>query len=105
MIRVLRPWFNNTSKRLVKSPKIYLRDSGLFHRLQLIDTPEHLESHPKLGASREGFAINQFIIKPQASMEKHRRSREDPTETLLSADAFNSPDGEKTKGTSTIRMF
>jgi len=36
MIRVLRPWFNNTSKRLVKRPKIYLNDSGLFHRLQSI---------------------------------------------------------------------
>lgn len=61
MIRVLRPWFNNTSKRLVKSPKIYLRDSGLFHRLQLIDSFEHLQSHPKLGASWEGFALNQLI--------------------------------------------
>ena len=61
MIRVLRPWFNNTTKRLVKSPKIYLNDSGLFHRLQSIDAFSHLESHPKLGASWEGFALNQLI--------------------------------------------
>ena len=62
MVRILQPWFNNTSKRLVKSPKIYLSDSGIFHRLQLIDTPDQLESHPKLGASWEGFVINQVII-------------------------------------------
>ena len=61
MVRLLQPWFNNTSKRLVKSPKIYLSDSGIFHRLQLIDTPAQLESHPKLGASWEGFVINQVI--------------------------------------------
>lgn len=61
MIRVLRPWFNNTSKRLVKRPKIYLNDSGLFHRLQSIDAMTFLESHPKLGASWEGFALNQLI--------------------------------------------
>lgn len=61
MVRVLPPWFNNTSKRLVKSPKVYLADSGVFHRLQLIDSMEQLESHPKLGASWEGFVINQVI--------------------------------------------
>jgi predicted AAA+ superfamily ATPase len=61
MVSVLQPWFNNTSKRLVKSPKVYLSDSGIFHRLQLIDTPAQLESHPKLGASWEGFVINQVL--------------------------------------------
>jgi len=61
MVRVLPPWFNNTSKRLVKSPKVYLSDSGIFHRLQLIDNLAQLESHPKLGASWEGFVINQVI--------------------------------------------
>jgi len=61
MVRVLPPWFNNTSKRLVKSPKVYLSDSGIFHRLQLIETPAQLESHPKLGASWEGFVIDQVI--------------------------------------------
>lgn len=61
MIRVLRPWFMNTSKRLVKSPKIYLNDAGLYHRLQSIDSPGQLQSHPKLGASWEGFALTQLI--------------------------------------------
>ncbi|NLD91056.1 MAG: ATP-binding protein [Fibrobacter sp.] len=59
LVRVLRPWFNNTSKRLVKSPKIYLRDSGVFHSLQSIDTFENLQSHPKLGASWEGYALEE----------------------------------------------
>ena len=61
MIRVLRPWFTHTSKRLVKRPKIYLINSGLFHRLQSVDSYEFLESHPKLDASWEGFALNQLI--------------------------------------------
>ena len=61
MIRVLRPWFLNTSKRLVKRPKIYVNDSGLFHRLQSLESPINLESHPKLGASWEGFALQQLI--------------------------------------------
>lgn len=61
MIRVLRPWFTYTSKRLVRRPKIYLSDSGLFHRLQSFVDQAYLESHPKLGASWEGFAMNQLI--------------------------------------------
>lgn len=57
MIRVLQPWHVNIGKRLVKRPKIYLRDSGLFHSLMSIDTPQQLHSHNKLGASWEGFAL------------------------------------------------
>ena len=59
MVRTLQPWHNNTSKRLVKSPKLYLRDSGVFHALQAISNRPQLESHPKLGASFEGFALEQ----------------------------------------------
>ena len=57
MVRVLQPWHVNIGKRLVKRPKLYLRDSGLFHSLQSIDSPEALQAHPKLGASWEGFAL------------------------------------------------
>ena len=57
MLRVLQPWYVNTGKRLVKRPKIYLKDSGLFHTLMNIDNYEQLVSHPKLGASFEGFAL------------------------------------------------
>ena len=61
MIRLLPPWHANVGKRLVKAPKLYIRDSGLFHALHAIETPVHLESHPKLGASWEGFTMEQAI--------------------------------------------
>ena len=57
MIRILPPWYVNIGKRLVKRPKVYLRDSGIFHSLLSVDTREELNIHPKLGASWEGFAI------------------------------------------------
>lgn len=57
MVRVLQPWHTNIGKRLVKRPKIYLKDSGIFHTLLNIDTYEQLVSHPKLGVSFEGFAL------------------------------------------------
>jgi len=57
MVRVVQPWHANIGKRLVKKPKIYVRDSGIFHHLQSIDTFHALQSHPKLGASWEGFAL------------------------------------------------
>jgi len=57
MIRILQPWYTNIGKRLVKKPKIYLRDSGLFHSLISIDTEKQLLSHNKLGVSWEGFAL------------------------------------------------
>lgn len=61
LVRVLQPWFENTGKRLVKSPKVYVRDSGLLHQLLGLRTFEELEGHPKLGASWEGFAIEQTL--------------------------------------------
>ena len=57
MVRSLQPWSANVKKRQVKSPKIYIRDSGLLHRLLNIATFEALERHPKVGASWEGFVI------------------------------------------------
>ncbi len=61
VIRLLPPWYANVGKRLVKAPKLYVRDSGLLHSLHAIGTPRQLESHPKLGASWEGFAMEQAI--------------------------------------------
>ena len=61
MVRRLLPWHANVGKRLVKSPKIYIRDSGLFHTLQGIRSTEDLTAHPKLGASWEGFALEQIL--------------------------------------------
>lgn len=57
MIRLLQPWHVNLGKRLVKRPKLYLRDSGLFHSLLAIDTVPQLATHHKLGASWEGLAL------------------------------------------------
>ena len=57
LVRTLPPWFEDVGKRLVKAPKIYIRDSGLLHSLLGLTTQSDLESHPKLGASWEGFAL------------------------------------------------
>ncbi len=61
MIRQLQPWFENISKRQVKAPKIYFRDSGILHSLLDIPNHHHLMGHPRLGASWEGFALEQII--------------------------------------------
>jgi predicted AAA+ superfamily ATPase len=58
MVRILQPWSVNIGKRLVKRPKLYLRDSGLFHALVSIETAEQLHASPRLGASWEGFALD-----------------------------------------------
>jgi uncharacterized protein len=61
MIRQLQPWHANIKKRQVKAPKIYLRDSGLLHQLLGIHSQKELLHHPKLGASWEGFVIEQML--------------------------------------------
>jgi predicted AAA+ superfamily ATPase len=63
MIRLLRPWFENMGKRLIRSPKLYIRDSGLLHGLLGIERHDLLLGHPKLGASWEGFALEQILMK------------------------------------------
>jgi len=63
MVRVLTPWHENLKKRQVKTPKIYFRDSGLFHALLAIKNKTDLLNHPKLGASWEGFALEEVIRK------------------------------------------
>ena len=61
MIRVLPPWFENLGKRQVKAPKIYIRDSGILHSLLQLRNLSELQGHPKLGASWEGFALEQTL--------------------------------------------
>jgi predicted AAA+ superfamily ATPase len=61
MVRRVPPWFENMKKRQVKAPKIYIRDSGILHTLLGIRELRDLQSHPKLGASWEGFVIEQLI--------------------------------------------
>lgn len=62
MVRQLQPWHANLRKRQVKAPKVYVRDTGLLHHLLGIDTAKALVSHPKLGASWEGFVIEQILM-------------------------------------------
>ncbi len=61
MVRQLPPWTENVRKRQVKSPKIYLSDSGLLHSILDLKTKRDLEAHPKLGASWEGFLLESII--------------------------------------------
>ena len=68
VVRVLEPWYVNVGKRLVKSPKVYIRDSGLLHALLGIGERRQLEGHPVVGGSWEGFVIEQILAHlPQAS--------------------------------------
>ena len=61
MVRLLQPWHANLLKRQVKAPKIYFRDSGLLHQLLQIPDQDSLLCHPRLGASWEGFVIEQLL--------------------------------------------
>jgi predicted AAA+ superfamily ATPase len=61
MVRQLQPWHANLGKRQVKSPKVYVRDSGLLHQLLGIANEKELVNHPRLGASWEGFVIEQVL--------------------------------------------
>jgi len=61
MVRQLQPWHENLGKRQVKAPKVYVRDSGLLHTLLGIASQRDLEYHPKVGASWEGYAVEETI--------------------------------------------
>jgi predicted AAA+ superfamily ATPase len=61
VVRQLQPWFENISKRQVKSPRIFLADSGMVHGLLGLESSEQIEGHPKVGASWEGFVLEQLL--------------------------------------------
>ena len=61
VVRQLPPWFENLGKRQVRAPKIYIRDSGVLHALLRVESFEALQGHPKLGASWEGFCVEQLV--------------------------------------------
>ena len=61
VVRQLQPWHENIKKRQVKSPKLYLSDSGILHSLLGLNNKADIEAHPKLGASWEGFVISQVL--------------------------------------------
>jgi predicted AAA+ superfamily ATPase len=70
VVRQLPPWHENISKRQVKAPKIYITDSGIAHTLLNIYKMEDLESHPKVGATWEGFVLDQIIRTTGAQIEE-----------------------------------
>lgn len=61
MVRKLQPWSGNVKKRLVKSPKIFIRDSGILHALMNVHDMNSLLAHPKMGSSWEGFVIENIL--------------------------------------------
>ena len=69
MVRQLQPWHENLKKRQVKAPKVYVRDSGLLHALLGLASEREIVSHPKAGASWEGYAIEETLrlIRPEAA--------------------------------------
>src|SRR5205823_14389997 len=69
LVRRLRPFHANTGKRLVKSPKLYVRDSGLTHALLGIEDQNELAGHPVVGASWEGFVIENLLAVAPARTE------------------------------------
>ncbi|MCU0346460.1 MAG: DUF4143 domain-containing protein, partial [Saprospiraceae bacterium] len=71
MTRRLQPWYVNLGKRLVKTPKIYLRDSGMLHTLLRLTTPDAVIGHPSCGASWEGYVIEQIMRTAGPRWEYH----------------------------------
>lgn len=70
VVRQLQPWFENISKRQVRSPKVYVGDSGVLHALLGLTTRQDVVSHPKVGASWEGFVIQQIAHLLRAPAER-----------------------------------
>ncbi len=70
VVRQLLPWYENLQKRQVRSPKVYIADSGLLHGLLGLGTKDDLESHPKVGASWEGFGLAEIMARLGARQEE-----------------------------------
>ena len=70
VVSTLKPWHENISKRQVKSPKVYIRDSGLLHTLLDIESRDDLERHPRCGASWEGYIVQQIVQRLGARPEQ-----------------------------------
>jgi uncharacterized protein len=85
VVRVLAPWHTNAKKRLVKSPKVFIRDAGLLHALLRIPAIEDLRSHPIAGSSWEGFIIEQILgmVPPEWQAHYYRTSAGAEIDLLL----------------------
>jgi uncharacterized protein len=71
VVKRLSPFFNNTGKRLVKAPKVYINDSGILHFLLNLHTERELLNHPALGASWEGYAISQIMYAKEGRLDAY----------------------------------
>ncbi|MBN1363813.1 MAG: ATP-binding protein [Syntrophaceae bacterium] len=92
IVRQLQPYHTNTKKRLIKSPKVYIRDSGLNHALLRIKTFEELTGHPSIGSSWEGFIIEQLVaLLPENSQYYFYRSNAGAEIDFLYFDKQNHP--------------
>jgi uncharacterized protein len=70
VVRQFPPWFGNVGKRQIKAPKVYISDSGVLHTLLNLPTHDDLEGHPKVGASWEGFVVNEIMTRLGARPEE-----------------------------------
>jgi predicted AAA+ superfamily ATPase len=92
MVRQLLPFYANVKKRLIKSPKVYIRDSGLLHTLLHIGVIDDLQGHPSLGSSWEGFVIEQiFSLMPENRETYFYRTNAGAEIDLIILDKKNSP--------------
>jgi uncharacterized protein len=92
MIRQLLPFHANVKKRTIKSPKVYIRDSGLLHTLLRIATLDDLQGHPSLGSSWEGFVIEQILsLSPEGREAYFYRTNAGAEIDLLIFDRKNNP--------------
>jgi predicted AAA+ superfamily ATPase len=83
MIRRLQPWFQNTKKRLVKSPKVYVRDTGILHQLLHIHSYDSLLSNPIVGASWEGYVVEQIAQNISTDLQLYYYRTQDGAECDL----------------------
>jgi predicted AAA+ superfamily ATPase len=91
LVRSLPPWTHNAGKRLVKSPKVYRRDSGILHTLAGLPTMEKLLGHPLCGASWEGYCLEQIIAQlPNGATASHYRTQAGAEVDLV----IEQPDGQ-----------
>ncbi len=90
MLRQLQPWEGNVAKRLIKSPKIYLRDSGILHYLLGIESKDKLLSNPMLGASWEGFVVEQIaaVIPERSNMYFYRTVTGDEIDLIVDSPKY-----------------
>ncbi len=85
MVRQLQPWSGNSKKRLVKTPKVYLRDSGILHSLLNISSYDQLMGHPVVGASWEGFVMENILnnLSPNWTPSYYRSSNQTEIDLVL----------------------